>query len=57
MWADGFTGTVPQLQDRAAFVVVSPDSPEIQQAFAQSRGWNFRMLSGQGSTFIKDMEY
>jgi predicted dithiol-disulfide oxidoreductase (DUF899 family) len=57
MWADGLMGMLPQLQDRAAFAVVSPDPPEVQQAFAQSRGWSFRMLSGNGSTFIKDMGY
>ena|SRR3989441_11641217 len=57
MWADGFNGVVDHLEDRAAFVVVSPDSPETQKAFATSRGWKFRMLSAKGSSFAKDMGF
>jgi len=57
LWADGFNGLVPHLQDRAAFVVVSPDPPDVQQAFAQERGWTFPMYSGEGSTFIADMGF
>ena len=54
MWADGFNGVLPHLEDRAAFVVVSPDLPKIQKQFARSRDWKFRMLSGHGGDFIKD---
>ncbi len=57
MWADGFNGVVDHLQDRAAFVVVSPDSPEIQKEFATSRGWKFKMLSAKGNSFNKDMGF
>lgn len=57
MWADGFNGVVHHLEDRTAFVVVSPDDPETQKVFAQSRGWRFRMLSGHESSFIQDMGY
>jgi len=57
MWADGYNGLVPHLGDRAAFVVVSPDAPKAQQAFAQKRGWKFRLLSGRGSTFTEDMGF
>lgn len=57
MWADGFTGLVPHLFDRAAFVVCSPDKPEVQKRFAAKRNWNFRMVSGHDSTFIKDMGF
>jgi predicted dithiol-disulfide oxidoreductase (DUF899 family) len=49
MWADGFNGLARHLEDRAAFVVVSPDPPEEQAKFAASRGWTFRMVSAQGS--------
>ncbi len=38
MWADGFNGQRAHLEDRAAFVVVSPDSVKIQKEFAGSRG-------------------
>ena len=57
MWADGFNGEWEHLQSRAAFVVVSPDSPEVQQAFARGRGWRFPMYSAEGTTFIEDMGF
>ncbi len=57
LWADGFNGSVDHLENRAAFVVVSPDAPEVQQEFAASRGWRFRMLSNQGSGFTEAMGY
>ena len=53
MWADGFNGLLPHLEDRAAFVVVSPDSPEVQKDFATGRGWRFRMASAHGTSFNK----
>ncbi len=57
MWADGFNSMTPHLENRAAFVVVSPDEPAVQSAFAKSRGWTFRMASGAQSDFIKDMGF
>ncbi len=57
MWADGFNGVADHLQDRAAFVLVSPDSPVDQQAFARGRGWRFPVFSAQGSSFIADMGF
>jgi predicted dithiol-disulfide oxidoreductase (DUF899 family) len=57
MWADGFSGVLLHLEDRAAFVVASPDDPETQRAFARDRGWRFRMVSHQGTTFAVDMGY
>ena len=57
LWADGLNGVLPHLENRAAFVVCSPDSPEQQTKFAQSRNWQFRMLSHQGSSFAQDMGY
>jgi predicted dithiol-disulfide oxidoreductase (DUF899 family) len=57
MWADGFNGLRHHLASRAGFAVVSPDAVRTQQAFAQSRGWEFPLYSGKGSTFIKDMGY
>ncbi len=56
-WADGFNGVIDHLLDRAAFVVSSPDVPEVQAAFAASRGWKFRMVSHHGTNFAKDMGY
>jgi predicted dithiol-disulfide oxidoreductase (DUF899 family) len=57
MWADGFNGVLPHLESRAAFVVTSPDNPATQTEFAAARGWRFRMVSHQGSTFAADMGY
>jgi predicted dithiol-disulfide oxidoreductase (DUF899 family)/AraC-like DNA-binding protein len=57
MWADGFTGLVPHLQDRAAFVVCSPDKPEVQKKFALRRNWNFKMVSAHDNSFVRDMGF
>ncbi len=57
MWADGFNGILAHLEDRAAFVVSSPDGPDIQEAFRLARGWRFRMVSHQGSSFAQDMGF
>lgn len=45
LWGDNYNGIVKPLNDRAAFVVASPDDPSTQQEFAQSRAWNFKMVS------------
>ena len=57
MWADEFNGVCHHLQSRSAFVVVSPDSPSVQQDFARQRGWRFPMYSAKGTTFIRDMGF
>ena len=57
MWADGFVSMLPHLENRAEFVVISPDEPSKQRAFAESRGWPFRMVSAAGTTFIQDLGY
>jgi predicted dithiol-disulfide oxidoreductase (DUF899 family) len=57
LWADGFNGVVDHLENRAGVVLVSPDSPERQKAFADGRGWRFRMISGQGSPFSHDLGF
>ena len=57
MWADGFNGVLPHLEDRAAFAVVSPDPPSVQQKFATGRGWRFQMFSSKGTPFSTDMGY
>jgi peroxiredoxin len=44
-------------ENRAAFVVVSPDTPDAQKKFADGRGWQFRMLSNGDSGFTEDMGY
>ena len=57
LWADGFNGVTHHIEDRTAFVVASPDSPETQREFAESRGWRFGMVSVQGSSFTADMGF
>ena len=55
LWADGFNGLYPHIADRAAFVVASPDPPDVQRGFATNRGWRFPMVSHQGTNFAADM--
>ncbi len=57
LWADGFNGLRDHFEDRAAFVLVSPDTPEAQRAFAESRGWGMRMLSNGDSGFTEALGF
>src|SRR5262249_22587810 len=57
MWADGYNGIHHHVATRASFVVSSPDAPEVQRKFAESRGWRFPMVSHLGTTFAADMGY
>lgn len=55
LWADGYNGLTEHLQNRAAFVVVSPDTPKVQDEFAKSRSWKFPLLSHENTSFAADM--
>ena len=57
LWADGYNGLYPHIADRAAFVLTSPDPPDVQLRFASGRGWRFPMASHAGTTFAGDMGY
>jgi predicted dithiol-disulfide oxidoreductase (DUF899 family) len=57
LWADGFNGFLPQLESRAAVVLLSPDDPATQAEFAASRGWRFRMASSRGSDVSEALGY
>ena len=57
LWADGINGVEHHLTNKAAFVVVSPDAPEVQKEFAASRGWKFTMLSDKDKEFSIDMGF
>jgi predicted dithiol-disulfide oxidoreductase (DUF899 family) len=57
MWADGLNGLVAHLENRAAFVVSSPDTPQVQRDFAASRGWKFRMVSVAGTSLAADLGF
>ncbi|RUL66370.1 DUF899 domain-containing protein [Dyella dinghuensis] len=57
LWADGYNGIHQHVVSRAGFVVSSPDSPNVQKKFAESRGWRFPMVSHADSSFAADMGY
>jgi AraC-like DNA-binding protein/predicted dithiol-disulfide oxidoreductase (DUF899 family) len=57
MWADGFTGLVPHLTDRAAFVLCTPDKPEVAKRFSEKRNWNFKVVTNQDGEFIRAMGF
>ena len=57
MWADGFNGVLHHLESLTAFALESPDAPEVQEEFAKSRGWKFRMLSSKTNRFKHEMGY
>ncbi|MCU9614893.1 DUF899 family protein [Caldibacillus lycopersici] len=57
MWADGFNGVYHHIIDKAAFVLASPDSPEVQDAFAAERRWQFPMVSTMGTSFKEDLGF
>jgi predicted dithiol-disulfide oxidoreductase (DUF899 family) len=54
LWADGLNGFLPHLEDRFAVVLLSKDSPELQQRFAHSRGWRYRMASHGGGLYMTE---
>jgi len=54
LWADGFSGILPHIENRAGFVAASPDEPAAQQKFKIGRGWRFRMMSHRGTSFAED---
>lgn len=45
LWADGFNGILPHLEDAMAVVMVSGEPPEVQAALAKQRNWGFTMVS------------
>lgn len=57
MWADGFNGVVNHLMDRAGILLVSPDSAEVLESFADDRGWLFPVASVKGTTFNRDLGF
>ncbi len=57
LWADGLNGFTNHLNDRAGFVLISPDSTDVQKQFADERGWKFAIASAEGNSFISDMGF
>lgn len=56
-WGDAINGFVRHLQRHAAFACLSPDPPEVQRAFAASRGWTFPMVSPGETDFAAEMGF
>lgn len=54
LWADGFNGLLPHLEDALAVALVSKDPPIAQRNFANARGWRFRMASHGGGAYIRE---
>ena len=54
LWADGFNGFLPHLEDAMAVVLASKDEPAVQRTFANSRGWRFRLVSHAGSSYADE---
>lgn len=54
LWADGFNGFLPHLESALSIVLLSKDAPVLQQTFAHSRGWRFRMASHAGSRYLEE---
>ena len=57
MWLDGLHGLLPYIERRTAFVVVSPDPPEVQHGFAQQRGWRMQFFSDPDLAFATEMGF
>ena len=54
LWADGFNGVLPHIEDAMAVVLLSKDPPEVQRNFASSRNWRFRLASHGGGSYIRE---
>jgi predicted dithiol-disulfide oxidoreductase (DUF899 family) len=58
MWADGYDGAVPHLEQKVNFaIVVAGDLAGIRE-HARARGWrNVRIVSSQGTSFKRDFGF
>jgi len=56
MWADGINGLRIHLMDRAALLLISPDSVEELEEFATGRGWELPRASCDGAGYIEAFE-
>ena len=54
LWADGFNGFLPHLENAMSVVLASKDEPDVQRTFANSRGWRFRLVSHAGSNYLAE---
>lgn len=57
LWADGFNGVAHHLQNRAAFVLSTPDEPGVAREFSESRDWRYPVVSIAGTTLAQDLGF
>nr|WP_010199516.1 DUF899 family protein [Bacillus sp. m3-13] len=57
MWADGFNSVFHHIRRKTAFVVSTPDEPEVQENYVAERRWNFPVVSTKGTSFKEDMGF
>lgn len=57
LWGDEFNGMRKHLEKVAGFCVVGPDDPETQAAYRKDRGWECKLYSAQGTSFIRDLGF
>jgi len=57
LWADGFNGFTKHIENRASFVLTSPNDFQTLAEFSKSRGWAFNCVSTEGTTFKEDFGF
>ena len=57
LWADGFNSFWPYFKTKCAFVLTSPDPVAKMAQFAGSRGWEYPVVSVDGSTLAADFGF
>lgn len=57
LWADMFSCQLPHLERVTAFVVCSPDSPDVQAAIKSERGWEFDMVQDASGDMTKALGF
>lgn len=57
LWGDEFNGMLTHLDKVTGFCVVGPDDPKTQAAYLKERGWQCKLYSGQGTSFIRDLGF
>jgi predicted dithiol-disulfide oxidoreductase (DUF899 family) len=54
---DAFNGTFKQIEEKGAFVFITPDPIEAHKEFKEKQGWKFRSASCDGTTFARDVDF
>jgi predicted dithiol-disulfide oxidoreductase (DUF899 family) len=58
LWADGYDGVVPHLEQRVNFAVAVAGDLAAMREHARSRGWrHLRIVSSQGTSFKRDLGF